>query len=92
MTQHERRRPLALALGLVSVALALEAGAESEFATDFSKHTVPFGEITSGGPPKDGIPAIEAPRFVSIEKGDEWLHPREPVVLVQIGDDARAYT
>jgi 2-iminobutanoate/2-iminopropanoate deaminase len=31
--------------------------------TDFSKHTVPLGEIKSGGPPKDGIPSIDGPRF-----------------------------
>lgn len=29
--------------------------------TDFSKHAVDFGEIMSGGPPKDGIPSIDAP-------------------------------
>ncbi|NIO70638.1 MAG: DUF3179 domain-containing protein, partial [Anaerolineae bacterium] len=47
--------------------------------------------ILSGGPPKDGIPAIDDPQFVSIEEADEWLEPQEPVVLVQVGDDARAY-
>ena len=26
--------------------------------TDFSRHTVDLSEIESGGPPKDGIPAI----------------------------------
>jgi hypothetical protein len=32
--------------------------------TDFSKRTVELAEIESGGPPKDGIPAIDRPRFV----------------------------
>ncbi len=36
-------------------------------ATDFSKHTVEFSEIRSGGPPKDGIPAIDAPRFEQLD-------------------------
>ncbi len=67
------------------------AGAESQFSTDFSKHSVPYSEILSGGPPKDGIPAIDDPKFVSVEEADEWLQPQEPVVLVQVGDDARAY-
>ena len=67
------------------------AGAESEFSTDFSKHSVPYSEILSGGPPKDGIPAIDEPQFVSIEEADAWLEPQEPVVLVQVEDDARAY-
>ena len=31
--------------------------------TDFTKHSVDFNEILSGGPPKDGIPAIDNPGF-----------------------------
>jgi hypothetical protein len=65
--------------------------AESEFTTDFSKHSVPYGEILSGGPPKDGIPPIDAPNFQSTREADEWLKDREPVVFVQVGEDARAY-
>ena len=63
----------------------------NQFTTDFSRHTVPYREILSGGPPKDGIPAIDDPQFVDIATADEWLQPQEPVVFVQIGDDARAY-
>ena len=67
------------------------ARAQSEFKTDFSKHSVPFSEILSGGPPKDGIPALNAPRFVSVSEADEWLKPLEPVILVQVGEEAKAY-
>jgi hypothetical protein len=66
-------------------------GAEAEFATDFSRHSVPYSEILSGGPPKDGIPAIDDPRFVTVEDADSWLEPQEPVILFLVGDDARAY-
>jgi len=66
-------------------------GAEAQFSTDFSKHSVPYSEILSGGPPKDGIPAIDEPKFVSVDEADAWLRPQEPVILVQVGDDARAY-
>lgn len=66
-------------------------GAESEFETDFSKHTVPYNEILSGGPPKDGIPAIDSPKHVSVSEANEWLEAVEPVVLVRVGDEARAY-
>jgi hypothetical protein len=66
-------------------------GAEREFTTDFSKHSVPYSEILSGGPPKDGIPSIDEPKFQSTSEADEWLADREPVVFVQVGDDARAY-
>jgi len=91
MNRCKQSRPLYFAWWTVLVVFALEAGAESEFTTDFSKHAVPYSEILSGGPPKDGIPGIDEPRFVSVEEADEWLEPREPVVLLQFGDDARAY-
>jgi hypothetical protein len=52
---------------------------------------VPYSEILSGGPPKDGIPAVETPKFISVKDADSWLKPVEPVVLVKINDDARAY-
>ncbi|GAB4480975.1 MAG: DUF3179 domain-containing protein [Anaerolineales bacterium] len=67
------------------------AGAGSEFRTDFSQHTIPYSEILSGGPPKDGIPAIDNPQYVSVGDADAWLNPVEPVVLVRVGDAARAY-
>src|SRR5574341_2358257 len=67
------------------------SGAQSEFKTDFSKHSVPYSEILSGGPPKDGIPAITTPKFVSVSAANVWLKPLEPVILVRVGDEARAY-
>ncbi len=67
------------------------SGATFEFKTDFSQHSVPYSEILSGGPPKDGIPAIDHPQFVTIGEADAWLRPVEPVIFFQTGDDARAY-
>ena len=67
------------------------AGALSQFSTDFSKHSVPYNEIISGGPPKDAIPSIDDPQFVAVAEAEEWLGPQEPVILFKIGDDARAY-
>ena len=65
-------------------------------ATDFSKHTVEFSEIRSGGPPKDGIPAIDAPRFEQLDAGRAggWaktIGDNEPVISLVIAGDARAY-
>jgi len=67
------------------------SGAAREFKTDFSRHTVLYAEILSGGPPKDGIPAIDSPQFVTVAEADSWLKDVEPVILVQVGADARAY-
>ncbi len=59
--------------------------------TDFKKTTVPLEEIISGGPPKDGIPSIDRPKFVDYAAADAWLHPQEPVIAVEVGRQARAY-
>lgn len=58
--------------------------------TDFTKHSVPFEEIISGGPPKDGIPAIDDPSFMPVGE-IHTLSDREPVIRVAIGEDVRAY-
>jgi hypothetical protein len=59
--------------------------------TDFTKHSVPLSEISSGGPPRDGIPPIDEPKFESVTQADGWLAPKEPVIHVAIGNDVRAY-
>lgn len=59
--------------------------------TDFSKTTVPLSEFQSGGPPRDGIPPIDDPKPTSQEEADAWLEDREPVLVVEVGDQARAY-
>lgn len=41
--------------------------------------------------PPDGIPAIDDPRFVAPDAADAWLDDREPVVVVALGGEARAY-
>jgi hypothetical protein len=66
------------------------AGTDS-WRTDFSRHAVPLEEIVSGGPPKDGIPAIDRPRFVSARAANRWLKDQEPVMVVEHGGTAKAY-
>lgn len=63
----------------------------SEWKTDFTKHSVLLSEILSGGPPKDGIPAIDRPNFDVVADADKWLKPREPVILFERAGEARAY-
>src|SRR6266851_6427232 len=47
-------------------------------------------DIISGGPPPDGIPAIDHPRFLRPAQVN-FLSADEPVLALQIGADARAY-
>jgi hypothetical protein len=58
--------------------------------TDFSRHSVSFSEFQSGGPPKDGIPTIDDPKFLPVTQAD-FLSPREPVIELELGGEARAY-
>jgi hypothetical protein len=55
------------------------------------KHSVPLGEILSGGPPKDGIPSIDDPNFTSVPEADEWLDDKETGTGLCVGDDCRFY-
>lgn len=60
--------------------------------TDFSRTSVPnWVEIQSGGPPKDGIPALDSPVMVAVAD-KVGLKRREPVITVEVeGQPARAY-
>lgn len=46
------------------------------------KYLVHPDKILSGGPPKDGIPAIDKPKFVSVEEADEWIEDNELVLAI----------
>jgi hypothetical protein len=58
--------------------------------TNFAKTSIDLDEIMSGGPPKDGIPSIDKPRFVPVSKIKD-LADTEPVIGLVINGHARAY-
>lgn len=58
--------------------------------TDFSRFTVDFSTIMSGGPPRDGIPPIDNPTFLPVQDVT-GLDDNEPVMSVVIDGEARAY-
>ena len=51
---------------------------------------VPKDEILAGGPPKDGIPALLEPKFVSAERAD-FLSPEDQVIGVLLYGQPMAY-
>ncbi|MCL4179703.1 MAG: DUF3179 domain-containing protein [Verrucomicrobia bacterium] len=79
--------PILLAGLLVGSALSLAAGFSG---FDVSNALVPLSEIRSGGPPRDGIPAIDRPRFVS-PGAARGLQADDLVVSVTVGGGTRAY-
>ncbi len=67
---------------------------EARFAgwrTNTAKRSIDLNEIMSGGPPKDGIPAIDRPVFVSVVEARSWVGDKEPVIAVELAGEARAY-
>lgn len=63
-----------------------QQGAEADPPT-----LVDLDEIISGGPPPDGIPPIDDPKYVSVAEADEWIGDTEPVIVVERDEQARAY-
>jgi len=66
-------------------------GAGSQFTTDFSRATVSFADIISGGPPKDGIPSIDEPAFDSISDAEDWIDTDEAVLVYSHNNETRFY-
>jgi hypothetical protein len=62
-----------------------------EGRTNFCMHSVPYNQFQSGGPPPDGIPAIDSPEFESTTQADDWLEDDMPVMFFEKDGDARAY-
>ncbi len=60
--------------------------------TDFETTSVEsWVEILSGGPPRDGIPALDDPTFIEVAD-ESRLTEREPVITLQLqGETPRAY-
>ena len=59
--------------------------------TDWTRHTIDYDSILSGGPPRDGIPSVDEPKFISPDEAAEWLVDNEPVVFIELEGIARAY-
>lgn len=87
---------IALLAGLCLAVSAFSAAAQPErwrsegWTTDFSKSTIDFTSVMSGGPPKDGIPPIDDPVFLPVAEA-AGLDDQEPVMSVVIDGAARAY-
>jgi hypothetical protein len=65
--------------------------ATSSWNTNWQRHTVPYDELRSGGPPRDGIPSIDDPQLVNQEAAADWLAGNEPVIALEVNGEARAY-
>src|SRR5919106_4722436 len=81
-----------LAAGTAVALLAGRDGSQvrSPTASGDPQPLIDTSRIISGGPPPDGIPPIDEPKFENVADVG-WLTAREPVVAVEVAEDARAY-
>lgn len=62
----------------------------SIIVTDGFKHTVPLENVINVLP-RDAIPSIDKPKFVSVQEAEKFLDDNEVVFGVEFNKDARAY-
>lgn len=87
------RQPLLrflLQLWLGTAVLVDAAVAKTINGFDLKGASVPQREIIQGGPPRDGIPALDDPRFQSIAEAF-WLNDDDPVLGLVRNGLAKAY-
>ncbi|MEO2173273.1 MAG: DUF3179 domain-containing protein [bacterium] len=96
-TRHRTFFLLAVANALMLPLLTLTMLTSTHGATAKSKNgfnldnaSISVREIHSGGPPKDGIPAINQPKFTSIGNA-EFMHDEDRLLGLVINGEARAY-
>jgi len=90
--------PSPLSSNNVSVSPSVEAPPSTEptavvreiFETDGTRHSIALDEILSGGPPKDGIPSIDNPKFLSVEEAG-YLNDSDPGIGIVVKGEARFY-
>ena len=72
------------------VTSAIDAWRSGIVPTELPEPLIDTAELRSGGPPPDGIPPVDEPRFLRPVDVD-FLADNEPVLALEIGGDARAY-
>lgn len=75
---------------ILIVALLLLGPPSGAWGWDFSRHSIPVESIRSGGPPRDAIPALLAPRFLPAAEAP-FMRAEERVLGVYLNGIARAY-
>ncbi len=58
--------------------------------TDGKKHIIPLDKIRDGGPPKDGIPSIDEPKFATVDES-QFVSDEDIVIGLSINGESKAY-
>ena len=88
--RKQRIRPVFLILLGFAIIKGVMVYAQTDTGFDLTNTLIPAEEIHSGGPAKDGIPAIDQPNFVSA-KAAEFLQPADRVLGLNLHNTTKAY-
>lgn len=75
---------------LLLLSIAIPAHGQTKLGFDLSNASIPVDAIHSGGPPPDGIPSIDKPKFTPVAKVD-FLEPDDTIIAFGKDGVARAY-
>jgi Protein of unknown function (DUF3179) len=85
-----RPTPVELPQAPTSPRESVPAALEDPDASGLPAPLVDADRLISGGPPPDGIPAVDRPKFLRPSQVG-FLEPAEPVLAVEVAGEARAY-
>lgn len=77
-----------LSLIILCIPLSLSAATKNGF--DLTNSLIPADQILQGGPPRDGIPSIDKPKFVAARSAN-FLKPGDRVIGITYNGESRAY-
>jgi hypothetical protein len=80
----------AVRAGVIGTALMVIAAVSADASWDFSEARIPVDQIQSGGPPRDGIPALIAPKMIPASEAG-FLKDEDRVLGLEAGGETRAY-
>lgn len=59
--------------------------------TDWTQHLMSYDELQWSGAKRDELPAIDKPHFIPHSEASSWLMDNEPVIVVDLEGEVRAY-
>lgn len=77
-------------LSLIILCIPLSLSAASKNGFDLTNSLIPADQILQGGPPRDGIPSIDKPKFVAARSAN-FLKPGDRVIGITYNGESRAY-
>jgi len=73
------------------VVVGVREGQEIKETSEGVKYIVDPNKIIGGGPPKDGIPSIDNPKYVSVQEADQWIQDNELILAIIYKGVKRVY-